>query len=114
MFLEEFNKLVQQEIDWLRYYACHEDKKSLTPDKHPYDMRPMGYTKVRTPLRIRCAAAMLSATYVITEKSKVKDLFIVQRTHSPADNVYTPLEIYWMIFPNRRQHVIDKLNSINK
>jgi thermostable 8-oxoguanine DNA glycosylase len=109
---EEFLKLVNQELDWLRYYAYDESRKKLNIDSNIYDdLISIGYTKRNLPLYKRCAPCILTSNEKITKTTNIEDLFVEYSLRSNENNLFTPLEIFWIKYPNRRKEIIINLNS---
>lgn len=102
---EQLDKWVDCEIGALRYYGLREDRETLTEESNLYEhLRSIGYTKRPMPLVRRCAMVSLSSDEIITPETKLENLKQVY-TWS-RDNVYTALEIYWMLYPEKRKEVI--------
>jgi len=99
---------VRTEIDWIRYYGYRPDRESLTKDSNLYnDIRSIGYTKRVIPLIRRCSPATITSDEIITSTTNLKDMYEVYSYD--RDNKYSPLEIYWMIYPEKRFEIIKLL-----
>jgi hypothetical protein len=111
MNYEDLIKHVNLELQWLRYYTLHTSKKKLTVDSEIYEtLSSIGYAKRCVPLDIRCASAIITAKE-LTTKTDVNDLLIVATSRNIKENRYTALEIFWILFPHRRNEVIKYLNA---
>ncbi len=108
---ENLDKWVDREIGMLRYYGLRADRESLTPAvENIYDhLRSIGYTKVVIPLHRRCSWTTITSDEIITKDTKLENMNEVSTWY--RDNKYTPLEIYWMIYPEKRSEVIYQLNK---
>jgi len=114
MEIKELNKLVDHELQWLKYYALEESRKKLTTDSNIYqDLKSIGYTKRVISLDKRCAAgAITSKTNTpLSEYSVLEDLESIKEYRNPEENKFTPLEVLWVLFPEQRVWVIQQLNS---
>lgn len=104
----ELYDLVNFELNWLRYYALPKSRRELTVESEVYEsLTSIGYTKRVVTLSTRCAGAMIFANNF----ESLKDLSITNGLRNHTENRYTPLEIFWKMYPERRQEVIDNLNS---
>lgn len=107
---KEFEKLINHEVDWLKYYAFWEDREKLTIDSELYeDLRSIGYAKVNTPLDKRCPKCIVTSDEIITENTNVEDIYYIANLRNHEENRYTPLEVYLIIYPEKKQEIIDKL-----
>ena len=111
MTQEYFYKLVEHEIEWLRYYSTRESKSKLTIDSNIYsELVPMGYVKRKRDLDLRCSPGLITSKDPITEKTTIEEL---EQTTFPRlrekNNRYTPLETLFIILPDKRQEYLDKL-----
>lgn len=107
---EEFLKYVEHEINWLKYYARKDTREKLTVNSNLYkDLISIGYAKRYTPLPQRCAGCILTADKNITSEITIEDLYISYALKNNEENRYTPLEIFWMKFPNERINILQKL-----
>lgn len=113
MTIQELNKLVDHELQWLKYYALEEYRKKLTVDSNIYeDLKSIGYTKRVIPLDQRCAAGSITSktNTPICEYSILEDLEPVREYKNHKENKFTPLEVFWVLFPEQRDWVIQQLN----
>ena len=85
--IEKIVKLARTEADWLRYYGYVDSRmEEKFEDVGFYDrMAPIGYSKVYTPLAIRCPMAFV--TGLDPETAQVTG---GPRCHERG--IYTPLE----------------------
>ncbi len=112
MIIEDFTKCVEQEVDWLRYYARKDTRIQLTEKSELYDVLiSIGYAKRRIELSQRCAACILTADIEITKDIKITELNIIYEHRNHNKNCYTPLEIYWMKYPEKRYEIINNINE---
>lgn len=86
MEIEKIKKLASTEADWLRYYGYVESRKEEKfEDVGFYDrMQPIGYSKVWTPLSIRCPMAFVTGLDL--------DATVTSGPRCHEKGVYTPLE----------------------
>ena len=107
---EQLLKWVDTEISALRYYGYREDREKLTEDSNLYqDIQSIGYVKRPMPLTQRCAWTSITADEIITSSTKLEDMYEVHTWN--RDNIFTPLEIYWIIYPEKRKEVINLLTK---
>lgn len=111
MTTELFLKYVNQELDWIRYYAFHETRKQLTIDSILYDvLQSIGYTKRVISLDQRCGI-VLTADKPITNAIDINDLYEATEPKNHGQNKYTALEIFWIKYPSKRNDIIINLNT---
>lgn len=104
----EFFKLVNNEIDWLRYYSLSDSRKLLNIDSDIYrDLKQMDYCKRVKKLDIRCARCLLSYNGEIKPGIKIEDL-ITSNFPRSSDRL-TPLEMAFKIYPEMKMELINKL-----
>ena len=102
MNIEELNKMVDHEIQWLSYYSTSESRLKLNDDSDLYlDLVPMGYCKTPTPLYLRCSICILSNNSIINENTNLESIRVVNSIKGKYD--YTPLEVYLKLFPNKKK-----------
>jgi hypothetical protein len=112
MKYEDLFKYVEHELQWLRYYANRETRESLNSKSDLYrDLKSIGYTKRVIPLDLRCTCARISSDSPISEKSDIENLKVFSDPRNTDKNIFTPLEIFWMKYPEKRDWVIHSLNS---
>lgn len=105
-------KALDTELCALRYYCHVSSKKSMTINSKLYDeFIPIGYTKRPMLLSRRCAPIVLTANEKITIDTKLEDLYIIYEFSDKNKNKYTPLEVFWILYPERREEIITNLNS---
>ena len=98
------------EIDFLRYYGYREDVNVLTTESNIYrDVRSIGYTKRSMPLYNRCSPVSITSLEIIHGGTLLESLYQVYTWD--RDNIYTALEIIWMLFPERRPEILHKLTK---
>lgn len=109
---KEFLKLVNQELDGLRYYAHIESRQSLTVNSNLYnEFIPMGYTKRPMKLDRRCASVSLTSNNKISPNIKLEDLIIIHEPKDDNNNKYTPLEVFWIKYPDKRNEILINITS---
>lgn len=108
MTLDELNKLVDLEIQWLRYYAREDSRLLLNENSNIYtDLVSIGYTKRVVPLHLRCVPCVLTAIDGINEDM---DLSKLQKLASiKNDNNLSPLEAYIKIYPEQKLQILNRL-----
>lgn len=101
-------KLIDHEIQWLSYYGLREDRELLNENTDIYkDVRSIGYTKRVIELTLRCSPGLITSDSLITKETKIEDL---KQVHFPrGDNKYTPLEVFFILFPKRKIEMIKRL-----
>jgi hypothetical protein len=108
---DDFEKWINHELSFLRYYGWREDRELLTNDSNIYkEVRSIGYTKRVIPLPNRCAGAIIKSDSEITPLTKLEDLYLVSELKS--DKNWTALEVFIKIFPERKPEVISILKSL--
>ena len=96
---EQLLKWIDTEISALRYYALREDREKLTAESNLYeDLRPT-----------RAFPVLITANEIITSSTKLEDMFEVHTWD--LNNIFTPLEIYWILYPEKRLEVINLLTK---
>jgi hypothetical protein len=112
MTYTELLKFVNQELEWLRYYTHRDYKIKLTKDSSIYDtLISIGYTKRVISLDLRCPSAILTSVDSINNLTDLNALEIISKPRNHNENCYTALEFFWIKYPEKRQDVIDNLNS---
>lgn len=106
---EDLIKAVEQELQWLRYYANAETRKSFDPSKSPYEqLASIGYTKRVISLDMRCAFIRLTAETPINE-THIDQMIISTDRKNHSINVYTALEVFMLKYPEEHDWVMNKL-----
>lgn len=104
----ELLKLIDHEIQWLNYYGLREDREILNVDSDIYrDVRSIGYTKRVIPLINRCSPGLITSNVEITENTSIEDLYTCY--FPKLQNCYTPLEVWFILFPDEKSQMISKL-----
>ncbi len=108
MTINDLNKMVDHEIQWLSYYSTSESRSKLSIDSNIYsDLNTMGYCKTPTPLYFRCSVCLLSNGSEINELTDIESLVI---TNGIKDEFkYTPLETFIKLYPHQKQSILDRL-----
>jgi hypothetical protein len=101
-------KLIDHEIQWLNYYGLREDREKLNEKSNIYcDVRSIGYTKRVIELTLRCSPGLITSDYPITSKTKIEEL---KQDYFPrGENKYTPLEVLFVIHPEKKIEMIERL-----
>ena len=107
---EELFKAAKQELEWLRYYGHVDSRLAFTSDSEIYrDLQSIGYAQKNTSLDIRCAPYVITSNNQINSETSIDELFIIGSTRNKIENKYTPLEVIWIIFPNKREWIVNGL-----
>jgi hypothetical protein len=112
MTIEELDKYIDHELQWLRYYANSDTRKELTESSNLYkDLASIGYAKRVMPLFYRCTPCSITSVTntPICESSSLEDL--ISTSQSRNENSFSPLEVYWILYPEKRKWVIERLNT---
>lgn len=108
MTIEQLNKLVDHEIQWLRYYAREDHRQKLTEDSNIYiDLVSIGYTKRVVPLTLRCLPCTITSPNKINSDTDISELVIDNLPR--RENFHSPIEAYMMLFPDKRAEIIERL-----
>lgn len=108
---KDLQRALDTEIGGLRYYLHISSKVEMTVDSKLYDeFISIGYTKRPLPLDRRCAPFAITSNEKITIDTNVEDLYIIYELKDGEKNKYTPLEIFWILYPERRREIILNLN----
>lgn len=108
----EFNKLIDHEVQWLSYYGLREDREKLNIDSDIYrDVRSIGYTKRVIPLMERCSPGLVTSNEIISENSNLEDIY--QVTFPKYENRFTPIEAFFILYPQRKIEIINRLIPVN-
>lgn len=108
MTIKELEDLVDHEIQWLSYYGYREDRNNLNLNSEIYrDVRSIGYTKRVIDLYLRCSPGLITSDIEISKDTIIDKL---RRESFPrGNNKFTPLEVYLLIFPDRKEDIINRL-----
>lgn len=112
MTLEELNKLVDHEIQWLYYYSTAESKNNLNENSEIYrDLKPMNYSKKIIKLDLRCCPCTITADEIITSNTNISDL----RTddYLRDENKLSPVEAFIKLYPDKKMLLFDRLKTTN-
>ena len=103
-----FYRLINHEIEWLRYYSERNSKLALNQESDIYkDLKPMGYSKTQMPLDYRCCPGLITSDNIITKETKIEELR--QCEFPRGNNTYSPLESFFILFPERKMEMLNKL-----
>ena len=101
-------KLIDHEIQWLNYYGLREDREKLNEKSNIYsDVRSIGYTKRVIELTLRWSPGLITSDKSITKDIKIEDL--KQESFPRGENKFTPIEVYFILFPEKKMDIINKL-----
>jgi hypothetical protein len=105
---EKLEKLVDLEIQWLKYYSTRESKNKLNESSNIYeDLVSIGWTKRVMKLELRCCPCIITSDEIIIENFDLSKLKVDSTVR--GYNRYTPLETYIKIFPEEKIEIINKL-----
>ena len=101
-------KLIDHEIQWLNYYGLREDREKLNEKSNIYcNVRSIGYTKRVVELTLRCSPGLITSDKPITKDSKIEEL--KQEGFPRGENKFTPIEVYFILFPENKMEIISRL-----
>lgn len=103
--LKDFERWVDNEISFLRYYGNYE-KNKLDINCDFYKDIKEGWYKRPLKLRLRCASTFLKSKTEINPNTKIGEL-----ENASQNDGLTPLEIFVKIYPERKKEVISILKS---
>lgn len=108
---EYFYKLIEHELEWIRYYSTRESKSLLNINSDIYkDLKQMNYVKRVRDLDIRCSPGLITADEPITIHTKIEDLKQIGFPRKGIENNrFTPLETLFIIHPEKKQEYLNKL-----
>jgi hypothetical protein len=110
MDIKELEKLAEHEISWLSYYARKDTRDLLTLESDIFeDLISIGYAKRKKSLIERCVAAYLTSNERIKYGADLDKIEMIYSGRDVENNIYTSLEVYLILFPEKKQYVIDKL-----
>lgn len=110
MTLEELNKLVDLELQWLHYYSHIDSRNNLNEDSNIYeDLVPIGYTKRNLSLSSRCVPCIITSDYIITKNFDISKL--KKDSNLRGENRYSPLEAFIIIFPDKKMETLNRLKD---
>jgi hypothetical protein len=110
---KNFLKLVNIELDWLKFYSTPESIYNLSEDSDLYsELKPVGYGGGLISLDNCCIPCVITSEKTINGKTKVSDLKTITSTRDKSQNRYSPLEVYWILYPNKREEVVKKLKNL--
>jgi hypothetical protein len=108
MNIKELENLVEQEIQWLRYYGHVDSRRELNEKSEIYrDLIPTGYTKRIMPLDRRCSPCIITSEEIICEGFDISKL--VKDSNLRGENRYSPIEAYIIIFPEKKMEIFSML-----
>ncbi len=107
---EELWNDVDREINWLAYYGHKDSKEKLNMDEPIYDqLISIGYTKVVTPLDVRCNGWLC---FEWRDGMTIDDLVPLNKRRNPDENKFTPLEIWVKLYPGDKEIIYKRLNKM--
>lgn len=108
MTLEELNKLVDLELQWLRYYSHVDSRNKLNENSNIYDdLVSIGYTKRVVKLDLRCCPCIITSDEIISKDFDLSKLKIDSNLR--GENRLTPVETFIIIFPEQKMNILNKL-----
>jgi hypothetical protein len=108
MKIEELEKLIDQEIQWLRYYGHIDSRQALNEKSEIYrDLISIGYTKRIIPLDRRCCPCIITSDEIICEGFDIDKL--ITDSNLRGENRYSPIEAYTKIFPDKKMEIFNRL-----
>lgn len=111
MTQKEYDRAVEHEISWLKYYGLRSSRELLNKESNLYkDLVSIGYTKKVIPLWLRCPYCIVTSNNKIDVKTKVEELEIIREPRDNDNNRFTILEIEWMKL-EKRDDIIKKIND---
>ena len=113
MKIEELKKLVDLEVQWLRYYSREDSRMRFNENSDIYtDLVSIGYTKRVVRLDLRCCPCVLTSDELITNNTDVSDLKKAEY-NVRGENKLSPVEAYITIFPEKKIEIIGMLKDKN-
>lgn len=111
MTIEELNKLIDIEIQWLKYYSLASSRESLNEQSDIYsDLKEMAYSKRRMPLAKRCCPYVITSEQKIDKNTDISEVNI-SLSKNRGNNVFSPIEAFIKLYPNRKMEIINRLKS---
>lgn len=108
MTIEQLTKLVDHEVQWLKYYGFYKTREKLTTESNIYeDLQSIGYTKRVIPLELRCLPCTITASEDININTKLEELR--EESLPRRKNCYSPIEAYTILFPDKYSEIIERL-----
>ena len=108
MNIEELEKLIDIEIQWLYYYGLAESRKKLNENSNIYnDLVSIGYTKRIMKLDLRCCPCIITSDEIISKKTDVSKLKKINGLR--GENKLSPIEAYVLIYPEKKIEIINRL-----
>lgn len=108
MTIEELKKLVDLELQWLRYYVREDSRMKINEDTEIYrDLVSIGYTKRVVKLDRRCSPCVITSDELIDEKTDISKLFKLATIR--GENKYSPLEAFLILYPEKKMETLNIL-----
>lgn len=85
MMIEELERYVDHEVQWMQYYAFSDSIKVLNENSELYrDLVSIGYTKRFMPLDKRCARSIITSKtdYHINKDSSLDYIIIISESNN--------------------------------
>lgn len=112
---KKFLHLVNIELNWVKFYSTPESIYSLTENSDLYsELKPVGYSGGMISLDNCCIPCIVTSEKPINSKTKISDLKTITSTRDTSQNRYSPLEVYWILYPEKRLDLISKLKTSTK
>jgi len=111
MNIKELNKLVDLELQWLRYYAHVDSRNDLNEDSNIYeDLVPIGYTKRPMKLDLRCSPCIITSDETIVSGMDISKL--KKDSNLRGENRFSPVEVFIKIFPSKKMEILNRLKNV--
>ena len=107
--------LAERELGWLKFYSTPDSIQNFSENSDFYsDLKPIGYASGLVKLDNCCIPCIVTSDNPINKKIKVSDLKTITSVRDKSQNKYSPLEVYWIMYPQDRQDIITKLKLREK
>jgi len=114
MDLNSLINMVDHEIQWLNHYSLESSRDKIDINSEVYDvLKDIGYSKVTTDLKTRCSYCTLTNGSEITENTDIGTIVVKGVGMYHLEFHYTPLEVFWILFKDKRIDIVSKLRPIH-
>ena len=108
MTIEELKKLVDLELQWLRYYVREDSRMKINEDTEIYtDLVSIGYTKRVVKLDLRCSPCVITSDEIIKDGTDISKLFKLANIR--GENKYSPVEAFLVLYPEKKMELLNRL-----